>query len=65
MNTKKYCPVHCFSYTGAKCPFCEQERIDRMVQKHQKFENVNIKIKEPEEITQESLDNLLAKFNNR
>lgn len=65
MNTKKYCPVHCFNYTGAKCPFCEQERIDRMVQKHQKFENVNIKIKEPEEITQESLDNLLAKFNNR
>lgn len=65
MNTKKYCPVHCFSYTGAKCPFCEQERINRMVQRYQKFENSHVDAEEPEEITQESLDNLLAKFNNR
>lgn len=65
MNTKKYCPVHCFSYTDAKCPFCEQERIERMVQKHQKFENSHVDVEEQEEITQESLDNLLAKFNSR
>ena len=31
INKTKYCPVHCFNYTGTKCPFCEQERIDRMV----------------------------------
>jgi hypothetical protein len=23
MNKTKYCPVHCFNYTGTKCPFCE------------------------------------------
>lgn len=65
MNKTKYCPVHCFNYTGTKCPFCEQERINRMVQKHQKFENSHVDVEEQEEITQESLDNLLAKFNNR
>ena len=35
MNKTKYCPVHCFNYTGTKCPFCEAERISRMVKRYE------------------------------
>lgn len=63
MNGNKYCPIHCFNYSGLKCPFCEQERIDRMIKRCGPKEDKIVE--EPKEITQESLDNLLAKFNNR
>jgi hypothetical protein len=63
MNSKKYCPIHCFNYSGSKCPFCEQERVDRIVKKYTSKE-VEI-TEESKEITQESLDNLLAKFNSK
>lgn len=35
-TTKKMCPVHRFNYSGNKCPFCEQDRINSMVQKYNK-----------------------------
>lgn len=34
MEYKKICPTHHLRYTGNRCPYCEKERIDRMVRKY-------------------------------
>ena len=69
---KTICPIHRFSYSGNACPFCEKERIDRLVQKY----NVKLPIDHAEllkpklkpkkgdlEITEEKLKQLVNKFN--
>ena len=33
---KQICPLHHFFFNGNNCPFCEQERIERL---SQKFDN--------------------------
>ena len=65
MNNKKYCPIHCFNYSGPKCPICESERIGRMVKHFSKAEEhkENIPKQEEKEVSQESLNMLLEKFN--
>lgn len=64
MKNKKFCQTHSFNYSGPKCPFCEQERIDKML-KMCTPTIIKIKTEDKNVVTQESLDNLLAKFNNR
>ena len=34
--TKRLCMVHMFNYSGSKCPFCEQDRIQHICKKHEK-----------------------------
>ena len=64
---KKFCPTHCLYYTGNECPICAQERIEslekRFVKNTEKIE-VN-KLKKNDEITEASLEALVAKFNKR
>ena len=65
MNNKKYCPIHCFNYSGPKCPICEQERIGRMVKYFSKSDEhkEDTPKEEVKEVSQESLNMLLEKFN--
>lgn len=65
MSNKKYCPIHCFNYSGHKCPICEQERVDRMVFRFANPIMAKEIEKEGKKITQEALNNLLAKFNSK
>lgn len=63
---KKLCPTHFFSYSGNKCPFCEQERIDRLAQRFAKTEEKKTVEKPAErEIEESDLQKLLDKFNKR
>ena len=62
MNKTKYCPVHCFNYTGTKCPFCEQERIGRMVKHYTKPEKEENKQEFYSEITVEDMNAALLKL---
>ena len=27
---KRTCEIHCFTYEGERCPFCEKERTERL-----------------------------------
>lgn len=70
---KQICPIHHFAYSGAKCPYCEKERLDelahRFVKKHEENPNVvgNFKIQEryKNPITDDDLKKLATKFNIR
>ena len=53
MEYKKICPTHHLRYSGERCPYCEKERIDRMVRKY-------IPNKEEEEIEDEPDFSILA-----
>ena len=64
-KTKKMCLTHMFNYSGAKCPFCEQERIDHMCKKFNKQEKVEMKHVESKEVTMEDIEKLKAKFNSK
>ena len=62
---KKYCSTHHLFYSVNECPMCMSERIanreKRFVKKPQ---TIVVKHKpESKEITQESLKELMAKFN--
>ena len=64
---KKYCSTHHLFYSVKECPMCMSERIaileKRFVKKPQ---TIVVKHKpESKEITQESLKELMAKFNKR
>ena len=64
---KKYCSTHHLFYSVNECPMCMSERIaileKRFVKKPQ---TIVVKHKpESKEITQESLKELMAKFNKR
>lgn len=72
---KQICPIHRFSYSGERCPFCEKERLDRLVQKYGVVDHIvdhtellkpNLKpTKEDLEVTEESLKKLVNKFNSK
>lgn len=61
---KKVCPIHRFSYSGEKCPFCEQERINNLVNK---FKGTKMKpsTEKEREITKDDLNRLINKFNKK
>lgn len=66
---KQICPIHRFSYSGNKCPFCEQERLENLAKKFVAIDHLNIisnyepKTKKDIEITEEQLKKLVEKFN--
>ena len=66
---KQICPIHRFSYSGNKCPFCEQERLENLAKKFVVIDHLNIignyepKTKNDIEITEEHLKKLVEKFN--
>lgn len=68
---KKNCTVHHFSYSGNVCPFCEKERFTRLANRFVKTTTVTEVInkhdkKEKEsEITENDLQKLMNKFNNK
>ena len=37
---KTFCPIHCFNYTGNKCPYCEQDRIRSYAKRYVKKNNI-------------------------
>ena len=66
---KQICPIHRFSYSGNKCPFCEQERLEILAKKFVVIDHLNIignyepKTKNDIEITEQQLKKLADKFN--
>lgn len=66
---KQICPIHRFSYSGDKCPFCEQERLEKLAQRYVVVDkpdvvgNVNNQERYNNPITEEDLKKLTAKFN--
>lgn len=55
-----------FNYSGNTCPFCEQERIDKMYKRFvKKSENQIEHVSEPKEVTQSDLERLKEKFNSK
>jgi hypothetical protein len=66
---KQICPIHRFSYNGKKCPFCDQERLDKLAQRYVVVDksdvvgNVNIQEHYNNPITEEDLKKLTDKFN--
>lgn len=72
-SNKTLCRIHMFHYSGLKCPFCEQERIQRMSKafeaKCKDFNETQVKPENKEEhaaeVTASQLEVLKAKFNSR
>lgn len=64
---KKYCPIHHLYYSGNECPMCMSERIASLEKRFvKKPQTIEVKHKpKSKEITQESLNELMAKFNKR
>lgn len=66
---KQICPIHRFSYSGDKCPFCEQERLEKLAKKFVVIDHLDIignykpKTNNDIEITEEHLKKLTEKFN--
>ena len=62
---KKYCSTHHLFYSVNVCPMCMSERIANLEKMFvKKPQTIEIK-PESEEITQESLKELMAKYNKR
>lgn len=64
---KQICPIHRFSYSGNKCPFCEHERLEKLAQRYVAEDHLKYKYKRKKdtdvEITEDDLKKLTAKFN--
>ena len=64
---KQICPIHRFSYSGNKCPFCEHERLEKLAQRYVAEDHLKYKHKREKdtdvEITEDDLKKLTAKFN--
>lgn len=66
---KQICPIHRFSYSGNKCPFCEQERLDNLAKKFVFIDHLDIigkykpKTSNDIDITEEHFKKLTEKFN--
>ena len=66
---KQICPIHHFSYGGAKCPFCEDERLENLAKKFVVIDHLDVignykpKTNNDIEITEEHLKKLTEKFN--
>ena len=39
---KQICPIHRFSYSGNKCPFCEQERLEHLAKKFVVIDHLDV-----------------------
>lgn len=63
MEMKKLCLVHRYMYNGDKCPFCKKDELDK--EKSFKCKHVKRKKVKSEEITKESLEKLMNKFNRK
>ena len=62
---KKYCSTHHLFYSVNECPMCMSERIAHLEKMFvKKPQTIEIK-PESNEITQESLKELMAKYNKR
>lgn len=57
---KTICPLHRFMYSGAVCPLCEKERIERLAKRY----NPKVIEKQINEqpITEEDLKILIQKY---
>ena len=69
---KNFCSVHRFNYSGAKCPFCEQDRINSLAHKFNSLAHkFNRNAEKPKtitverEITEADLNKLRMKFNGK
>ena len=66
---KQICPIHRFSYSGNKCPFCEQERLENLAKKFVVIDHLDVignykpKTNSDIEIAEEHLKKLTDKFN--
>lgn len=57
-NYRKFCPTHHYFYNGNECPFCFQERINKIkIPETKPMINKNDK-----GITEEMLQNLVNKY---
>lgn len=64
MEMKKLCLVHRYMYNGNECPFCKKEEFEK--KELTKYKHVKKKKKvKSEEITKESLEKLMNKFNRK
>ena len=65
---KQICNTHRFSYSGDKCPFCEQERIEKLAKKFVVIDHLDVignyrpKTSNDIDITEERLKKLSEKF---
>ena len=65
---KKYCPIHHLYYNGNECPMCCSERIANLERRFVKKEEKPIikeNKKKNKEISEASIEALMAKFNRR
>ena len=62
---KQICPIHRFSYSGNKCPFCEHERLEKLAQRYVAEDHLKYKREKDTdvEITEDDLKKLTTKFN--
>lgn len=59
---KKLCETHRVYYRGEKCPYCEQERIEKLTKTFVKEEKPKDKDRE---INEDDIARLIEKFNVR
>lgn len=64
-NLKNFCNVHRFNYSGAKCPFCEQDRINSLAHRFNRNTEKPKTITVEREITEADLNKLRMKFNGK
>lgn len=62
---KNFCSIHRFNYSGAKCPFCEQDRINSLAHKFNRNAKKPKTITVEREITEADLNKLRMKFNGK
>ena len=66
---KQICPIHRFSYSGNRCPFCEHERLEKLANKFVVIDHLDVignykpKTSNDIDITEEQLKKLADKFN--
>ena len=62
---KHFCSIHRFNYSGAKCPFCEQDRINSLAHRFNRNNEKSKTVTVEREITEADLNKLRMKFNRK
>ena len=62
---KNFCRIHRFNYSGAKCPFCEQDRINSLAHRFNRNNEKSKTVTVEQEITEADLNKLRMKFNGK
>lgn len=62
---KNFCNVHRFNYSGVKCPFCEQDRINSLAHRFNRNNEKSKTVTVEREITEADLNKLRMKFNRK